>query len=270
MQATQDWQGADLASRLIERNRFARPFWNLLPDALMRPGLIEGLDRGTQDTMQRLLLQDEQVIETLAPHAAKEAFTDGIGPWRVIRRFEDLDAAACGHARETGAKRVLTIANEILRSLSIGVASRSCCAVQGIGRRARDPHMNHFARVQFDEEEGKQGAKEEVGDLQEITGPHILRMVVQESGPVLSSLSWGASMPHVLLDGAFANADASFEEFTTNPFCSPQVIIPCHLLDEASGLCGNLGCGRYGSGLGFPEEFEALAMPARASSLAGR
>jgi hypothetical protein len=58
------------------------------------------------------------------------------------------------------------------------------------------------ARVQFDEEESKQGAKEEVGDLQEITGPHLLRMVVQEGGPVLSALSWGASMPHVLLNGA--------------------------------------------------------------------
>jgi hypothetical protein len=68
--------------------------------------------------------------------------------------------------------------------------------------------MDHFARVQEGVEESKQGAKEEVGDLQEITGPYILRMVVQESGPVLSSLSWGASMPHVLPNGAFADADA--------------------------------------------------------------
>jgi hypothetical protein len=85
--------------------------------------------------------------------------------------------------------------------------------------------MDHFARVQFDDEEGKQGAKEEVGDLQEITGPHILRMVVQESGSVLPSLSWGASMPHVLLNGAFADADAQFEEFTTNSFRSPKAIV---------------------------------------------
>ena len=68
--------------------------------------------------------------------------------------------------------------------------------------------MDYFARVQFDDEGSKPGSKEETGDLQEITGPHILRMVVQESGPVLSSLSWGASIPHVLLNGAFADADA--------------------------------------------------------------
>jgi hypothetical protein len=83
VQATQDWQGEDLASLLIERNRLTRPFWNLLPDALMRPGLVEVLDLGTQDTMQLLLMQDEQVIQTLATHATHKPFTDGIGPWCV-------------------------------------------------------------------------------------------------------------------------------------------------------------------------------------------
>ena len=47
MQATQDWQGEDLASLVIQRNRLTIPFWNLLPDALMGPGLIEVLNRGT-------------------------------------------------------------------------------------------------------------------------------------------------------------------------------------------------------------------------------
>jgi len=116
VQATQDWQGEDLASLLIERNRLPRPLCNLLPDALMRPGLVEVLDIGTQDTMQLLLLQDEHVIQTLATHAAQKPFTDGIGSWCVVRRGEHLDAAGCGYASETGSKFVITIANEILRS----------------------------------------------------------------------------------------------------------------------------------------------------------
>jgi hypothetical protein len=99
VQSTQDWQGEDLASLVIQRNRLTIPFWDLLPDSLMRPGSVEVLDRGTQDTMQLLLLQDEQVIETLATHAAHKPFTDGIGQWCVIGRFEYLDAAGCGHAR---------------------------------------------------------------------------------------------------------------------------------------------------------------------------
>jgi hypothetical protein len=46
----------------------------------LRSDLIEVLDRGSKDTMQLLLLEDEQVIETLAPHTAQKAFTDGICP----------------------------------------------------------------------------------------------------------------------------------------------------------------------------------------------
>src|SRR5215467_4244516 len=94
-----------------------------------------------------------------------------------------------------------------------------------------------------------------------ITRPGVFGMIVQEGGPVLSSLSWGASMPHVLLNGAFAEVDAQLEQFAPDPFCSPQAIIPCHLLNQGHSLSGDLGCGRYGSGLVFPVELEALAMP---------
>ena len=143
----------------------------------LRPGLVEILDIGTQDTMQLLLLQDEQVIQTLATHAAKEAFTDGIGPWCVIRRFEYLDAATCSHTRETGSELVITIANEILRSLSIrGYLSQLLCS-PGIGRRACDPHIDHFARVQFDDEEGpKASRKKRSVTGRRVTGPDLLGM----------------------------------------------------------------------------------------------
>jgi len=51
------------------------------------------------------------------------------------------------------------------------------------------------------------------------------------------------------------------EEFATDAFCSPQAIVPCHLLDQGHRLSGNLWCGRNCSGLVFPIELEALAMP---------
>ena len=63
----------------------------------LRPGSVEVLTIGMKDAVQLLLLQDEHVIETLAPHTPQEAFTDGIGAWRVIRCFQNLDTASCGH-----------------------------------------------------------------------------------------------------------------------------------------------------------------------------
>ena len=67
--------------------------------------------------MQLLLLQDEQVIETLATHAALKTFTDGIGARSVKGCFQDLDAAGCCHARETGSELGITIMDEIRAAL---------------------------------------------------------------------------------------------------------------------------------------------------------
>jgi hypothetical protein len=58
VQSTQGWEGEDLVTIVIWRDRLTIPFWDLLFDALMRSGSIEVLDRGMQDTMQLLLLAD--------------------------------------------------------------------------------------------------------------------------------------------------------------------------------------------------------------------
>jgi len=93
--------------------------WDLLSDALMRSGLIEVLNIGMKDTVQLLLVKDKQVIQTLSTHAAHKPFADRIGSRRLVGRFQYLDAAGCGHARETGSKLIITITDEILRPLSI-------------------------------------------------------------------------------------------------------------------------------------------------------
>ncbi len=122
----------------------------------MRSSLIEVLDIGSKDTLQLLLVKDEQVIETLASHTSQKAFTDGIGSWRVIRRFQDLDAAGCGHASETGSKFAITIAKEIFRCLPIGSCFPELLGRPGVCRRACDPHVDDLTSVYVNDEEGKE------------------------------------------------------------------------------------------------------------------
>ena len=98
-------------------------FWDLLLDALMWPGLIEVLHIGMEDTVQLLLLEDEQVIETFSTDTAQKPLTDRIGSWCMGKRGDHLDAAGCGHARETGSKLVITITHEIVRRLPIVIRS---------------------------------------------------------------------------------------------------------------------------------------------------
>ncbi len=74
-----------------------------------------------------------------------------------------------------------------------------------------DADVDHSARLQFENEEGKQRAKEEIRDGKKVAGPDLFGMIVQEGGPVLSSSSRCASRPHVLLNGAFADVNAKLE-----------------------------------------------------------
>ncbi len=54
--------------------------------------------------------------------------------------------------------------------------------------------------------------------------------------PRLASWRLCANRPHVLLDGTLAHTDAQFQEFTPNPFSTPQSILRRHLLDQGDGF----------------------------------
>ena len=109
----------------------------------LRSGSLEVLTISMKDTVQLPLVKDEQVIQTLATHTAQEAFADRIGPWRLVGRFQYLDATCGGHARETGSKCALTIAHEVLRRLSIG-----SCLAQLLSDR-RHKRVTHVTNVRI-------------------------------------------------------------------------------------------------------------------------
>ena len=108
-------------------------------------GLIEVLNRGVKDTLQLLLLQEEQVIETQTPHSAQKAFTYRMSARRMKRRFQDLDAAGCGHARETGPKFIVLIANQVLGCVPIRGGFSQLLPDPRIGRRSGHAYVDDLA-----------------------------------------------------------------------------------------------------------------------------
>src|SRR6266446_2655967 len=122
-------------------------------------------DVGTQDTVQLLLMEDQHLVQTFSSHTAQKAFTDGIGSWRMIGRFEYLHVARCCNSGEAGPKLAIVIANEILRRLSIRSRLAQLLCGPNVGRRARHTYVNDFPRSQFDDKEGKQRTKEQVSNL---------------------------------------------------------------------------------------------------------
>ena len=92
----------------------------MLPNPLMRSRLVEVGDIPIEHAVELPLIEDQQMVETFLPHTPQEALADRIGSRSVIGCFEDLDAAGCGHARETGSKFALMIAHELVRRLPMG------------------------------------------------------------------------------------------------------------------------------------------------------
>ena len=62
-------------------------FRDLLRNPLMRSCLVEVGHIRIEHVLELLLLKDQQVVEAFLPHTPHEAFTDGIGAWRMIGGF---------------------------------------------------------------------------------------------------------------------------------------------------------------------------------------
>jgi hypothetical protein len=106
--------------------------------------------------VELLLMQDEQVIETLAPYTAEKAFTEGIGSRGVIGGCEYLDATRVGDPSEARSNFALVIPDEVFRSLSIRCGFSQVLRNPGVCRSSCDAHMDHFARAQEGVEESRE------------------------------------------------------------------------------------------------------------------
>ena len=142
----------------------------------MRPGSVEIVHIRAQHAVELLLMQDEQMIKALTSHTAQEPLTDGIGSRGVVGGFENLDVTRSSQPRETHSKLAIVIADEVLRTHPIGSGFSKLLCRPSVGGRACHADVDHFARVQFDNEEGEQRAEEEIGDGQEVARPDLPSM----------------------------------------------------------------------------------------------
>ncbi len=103
-----------------------------------------------------LLMHDEQVIEARPSHNSQEALTYRIGTWGVRGGFEQLDATGLGNPREGHPKLSIVITDEVLRSHPIGCGLPKLLRRLSVSGRARHADVDHFARVQIEDEESEQ------------------------------------------------------------------------------------------------------------------
>jgi hypothetical protein len=112
-----------------------------------------------------------------------------------------------------------------------------------------------------DDEEEEDRAEEEVVALDEIAGPDVLGVILDERGPCLAARLASAG-PHVLLNRSLAHADADLEQLAADALGSPESIPGGHLADQPYGVARHLVAGAR-LGLVPPEEPKAQAVPAK-------
>ena len=58
----------------------------------MGSGLIEVSDIGSKNARELLLVQDEQMIQTLTPYTPQETLAARVGAWGMVGRLQNLRA----------------------------------------------------------------------------------------------------------------------------------------------------------------------------------
>ncbi len=214
-----------------------------------------------QNALELLLLKDQQMVEAFLPHAPQKAFADGVGSWGMNRRFEDLDATCPRHPSKAGPKFAVVITNQIFRCLSIWGRFSQLLRHPGIGRGSRDSDMDDSSCLEFDEEEGEERSKEEIGDLQEVARPDLSCVSAQKRAPLLTPWLRCANVPHIFLDCALAHPNAQFQEFPANALSTPQPIVLRHLPDQGNRFRGDLRLVSRSLGPALPIQAKELPMP---------
>ena len=126
-----------------------------------------------------------------------------------------------------------------------------------------DAKTDNSARCEFDDEGGVELPEEQVDDLEKVTRPYHLGVILGESWPILTMGGAGACQADVLLDRRPCDLDAESQKLTTDALHAPQAILPGHLLAHGDGFAGYPGAPIPVAGLGLPEQPRALAMPAQ-------
>jgi hypothetical protein len=118
--------------------------------------------------------KNDDVIQTLAPYAANESFTNGINQGRPNRRTQYFHPCSFRNAIELSPELVVIIAND-----ELGPFTEWRDVPKLLGRpfrsgRTSGANVHNALRIDIDDEERKDGSKPDIIGLQEIAGPHCM------------------------------------------------------------------------------------------------
>jgi len=168
------------------------------------------------------LAEDEHMIAALAAHAPQEALAHRIRPRGAGWRAQERDAAGRSHPRERRPEFAVVVADEVLRVPVERGGPAQLLRDPGVGRVSRRADMHHAPHVERDDEGGEERAEEQIGDREEVAGPHVGGVIAQEGGPRLPARERSTVAGQVGPDGALGDAQPQLQEFAADAFGPPR------------------------------------------------
>ncbi len=121
--------------------------------------------------------------------------------------------------------------------------------------------MHDPPRAELGDKEGEERLEEQVMQLEEVAGPHVLGVIPDEGSPRLAGQMWRTRLTDVTLDGPLGDLDVQLEQLTLNSISTPQPIVCGHVLDQRDRLGWDLRFLFRRTRFPLPEQAEALTMP---------
>ena len=107
-----------------------------------------------------------------------------------------------------------------------------------IGGMVRYPKVHDAAVLQFNDDENEDGAEEQVVGLEDITGPDLAGVVVDEGSPALLRRARVTDVLNVALDRALRGAQPQLQQLAMNAVGASDAVLSSHALDESNSLFG--------------------------------
>ena len=208
-----------------------------------------------------LLVQDNDVVETLSPQGANHSLHDSVRRWRVDRGGDGIDADASGALAEVAPVDRVTITKQVSRLLTPGCGLDHLPPHPGSRRVGRHIQVHQLASTVGNEDQDVQRLERQRWHRQQVGGPEMVGVVTQECAPTLTGWAPRRS-PAVPPNQAVGDLDAELEQLPADPLGASQAVVARHGRDEVPHLRAELRTPASGAGLPAPEQAPALPMPA--------
>src|SRR6266436_2044531 len=187
-----------------------------------------------QNPTQMFLVQDNDVVQTLAPDRSDQPFGKAVLPRRGRCNWLVSSAHGTQSARDDSAVDSISISDHIARS-AIPRKSLGDLTCNPLRRRVGcDVDPDEISAIKPDDDEGIEQVETDGWNNEQVHGGNVRRVVTQEGSPSLAG--WPPSFDHVLGDARLRDLKSELEQFAVDAWRAPKRIFDAHSPDQYAQL----------------------------------